>query len=152
MSESPIEIDEFGKVKGPERWKSVVSVVIIIILAMLALRVFFALLMPIISLVLLIANRDLVAKIVRSIVGLYNDELYKGLLATIVAVIAFAPFMVFLFFRTVYHMFVTSGEETETTKEEGKGGLESELINIAVKKKVKDWLAEDDDDKNIQHF
>lgn len=152
MSESPIELDEFGKVKGPERWKSVVSVVIIVILAILALRVFFALLMPIISLILLIANRDLVAKIVRSIVGLYNDEMYKGLLATIAAVLAFPPFMVFLFFRTVYHMFVTSGEEPSSIKEEESGGLESELINIAVKKKVKDWLVDDDDDKNIQHF
>jgi len=147
--ESFWELEDAGEAPPPEKWKSVLSLILVIVLAIVALRVFFALLMPIIAIVLLISNRDLVGKIVRYIMKLYNDELYKGLIATIIAFFAFAPFLVFLFFRTAYFMFVPSEQATRAEETNATNDFSSEIIDIAIKKKVADYLR--DDDTNLKY-
>jgi hypothetical protein len=126
--------------KPPEKWKSALSLVAIVVMGIVLFRILFALLIPIVSIILLVANRDLVSKIVRMIYNLYQDEMYKGLLATLASVFLFAPFVVFLFFRTVYYMFAENKvEEKASTKRS-----DADLINIVLKEKVKNMLNDDD--------
>ena len=126
--------------RPPEKWKSVLSLVAIVIMGIVLFRILFALLIPIVSVILLVANRDLVSKIVRTIYNLYQEETYKGLLATLASVFLFAPFVVFLFFRTVYYMFAENKvEEKASTKRS-----DADLINIVLKEKVKNMLNDDD--------
>ncbi|BDS15025.1 hypothetical protein [Aureispira anguillae] len=144
MKETPFfEFEEFGENETPPaRWKSVLSIVIIVIMALLLFRLLLALVVPIITLILLIANRDLVSKIARTIYQLYQNELYKGLLATLAAIFLFAPFVIFLFFRTVYYMFVEEKPIINNIREGEEN--ESELINIVIKEKMKNLLRDDD--------
>jgi len=126
--------------RPPEKWKSVLSLVAIVIIGIILFRILFALLIPIVTLILLFANRDLVSKIVRTILDLYQDEVYKGLLATLGSIFVFAPFVVFLFFRTVYYMFADNKIEVKSSTKRS----EADLINIILKEKVKNRLKDDD--------
>lgn len=141
---SPFEFDEFeySDERPPERWKSALSIVLMVVMVILLFRVLFALIVPIISIILLVANRDLVLKIVGKIYQLYQDELYKGLLATLASIFLFAPFIIFLFFRTVYYMFVE--EKTPTSDFGTYDEQESTPIDIVLKEKMKDLLRDDD--------
>lgn len=136
-----MEVEEYqDNERPPAKWKSVLSLIAIVILGIVLFRILFALLIPIVTVILLVANRDLVSKIVRTIYNLYQNELYKGLLATLASIFLFAPFVVFLFFRTVYYMFAENKiEETKSTKRS-----EADLINIVLKEKVKTMLNDDD--------
>lgn len=136
-----MEVEEYyGNEKPPEKWKSIVSVVAIVIMAIILFRILFAMLIPIVTIILLVANRDLVSKIIRMIYQLYQEELYKGLLATLASIFLFAPFVVFLFFRTVYYMFAEHKiEDSKSTK-----SSDTELINIVLKERVKNMLNDDD--------
>lgn len=98
----------------PSSWKSILTLILMVVLGLIFLRVLMAFIVPILSIILLIANRDLVHRVVRLIGRLYQQELYKGLLATIAAIFLFTPFLIFLFFRTVYYLF------TNPEKEEGR--------------------------------
>lgn len=136
-----MEVEEYyDNEKPPEKWKSALSLVAIVIMGIVLFRILFALLIPIISIILLVANRDLVSKIVRMIYNLYQDEMYKGLLATLASVFLFAPFVVFLFFRTVYYMFAENKVEEKASTERS----DADLINIVLKEKVKNILNDDD--------
>lgn len=136
-----MEVEEYyDNERPPEKWKSLVSLVIIVIMTIVLFRILFALLIPIITIILLIANRDLVSKIVRMIYKLYQDETYKGLLATLGSIFLFAPFVVFLFFRTVYYMFVDDKIEERSSNKKSQG----DLIDIVLKEKVKNILNDDD--------
>lgn len=126
--------------RPPEKWKSILSLIAIVIMGIVLFRILFALLIPIVTLILLFANRDLVSKIVRTIYNLYQDELYKGLLATLGSIFVFAPFVVFLFFRTVYYMFAENKVDVHKTTKRSEG----DLINIVLKEKVKSMLKDDD--------
>ena len=99
-------------------------------------------LIPLLAGIILIANRDLVFKAIKFIYKQYKDETWKGLVATVVAVFAFPPFVGFLFLRSLYYMFVV---EKKPDSIKSKGSDASTLINIAVKEKVKDFLEGDDD-------
>lgn len=136
-----MEVEEYyDNERPPEKWKSILSLIAIVILGIVLFRILFALLIPIVTVILLVANRDLVSKVVRTIYNLYQDETYKGLLATLAGIFLFAPFVVFLFFRTVYYMFAENKiEENQSTKRS-----EADLINIVLKEKVKNILNEDD--------
>lgn len=136
-----MEIEEYQSNESPpEKWKSVLSLIAIVILGLVLFRILFALLIPIVSIILLVANRDLVSKIVGAIYNLYQEETYKGLLATLASIFLFAPFVVFLFFRTVYYMFAENKiEENSSTNRS-----EADLINIVLKEKVKSMLNDDD--------
>lgn len=147
--ESFWELEDAGEPAPQEKWKSVLSLILVVVLAIVALRVFFALLMPIIAIILLISNRDLVGKIIRYIVKLYNDEVYKGLIATLVAFFGFVPFLVFLFFRTAYFMFVPSDKTVGAEEDSTNNDFSSEIIDIAIKKKVADYLREDDSSRKF---
>lgn len=143
MKETPFEIDEYdNQGQPPARWKSALSLIAIVILVFVLIRVLFALVVPIVTLILLVANRDLVAKVIRMIYQLYQDELYKGLLATVASFFLFAPFVVFLFFRTIYYMFV-EGDKT-VNEYETESNSDSEIINIVIKEKVKNLLRDED--------
>ncbi|MFT5646654.1 MAG: hypothetical protein ACI976_001336 [Aureispira sp.] len=136
-----MEIEEYQNNESPpEKWKSVLSLIAIVILGLVLFRILFALLVPIVSVILLVANRDLVSKIVRAIYNLYQDEVYKGLLATLASIFLFAPFVVFLFFRTVYYMFAENKIEEEPSTDRS----EANLINIVLKEKAKSMLNDDD--------
>ena len=91
---------------SPSPWKSLVTLILMAVLVVVLFRFLMAFIIPLLSLVLLVANRDLVGRLFRTIVQLYQEEMYKGLLATIAAVVLFTPFLVFLFFRTIYYLFV----------------------------------------------
>lgn len=136
-----MEIEEYkSNERPPEKWKSILSLVAIVIMGIILFRILFALLIPIVTFILLFANRDLVSKVVRIIYKLYQDEVYKGLLATLASIFLFAPFVVFLFFRTVYYMFAQNEiEEKQSTK-----SSDAELINIVLEEKVKNMLNDDD--------
>lgn len=136
-----MEIEAYNDNESPpEKWKSVLSLIAIVILGLVLFRILFALLIPIVSVILLVANRDLVSKIVRAIYNLYQDEVYKGLLATLASIFLFAPFVVFLFFRTVYYMFA----EKKIEEKPSEKSSEADLINIVLKEKVKTMLNDDD--------
>jgi len=136
-----MEVEEYpSNERPPEKWKSALSLVAIIIMGIVLFRILFAMLIPIVTIILLVANRDLVSKIVRMIYNLYQDEVYKGLLATLASIFLFAPFVVFLFFRTVYYMFA----DNKIEKKQSTKSSESELINIVLKEKVKSMLNDDD--------
>jgi len=127
--------------RPPEKWKSVLSLVAIVIMGLVLFRILFALLIPIVTIILLVANRDLVSKIIRIIHKLYQDETYKGLLAILAGIFLFAPFVIFLFFRTVYYMFA----ENKVERGNSTKNSDADLINIVLKKKVKNMLSDDDD-------
>jgi hypothetical protein len=136
-----MEVEEYQNNESPpEKWKSVLSLIAIVILGLVLFRILFALLIPIVSIILLVANRDLVSKIVGAIYNLYQEETYKGLLATLASIFLFAPFVVFLFFRTVYYMFAENKIEGEPSRNRS----EADLINIVLKEKVKSMLNDDD--------
>lgn len=136
-----MEVEEYQNNESPpEKWKSVLSLIAIVILGLVLFRILFALLIPIVSIILLVANRDLVSKIVLAIYNLYQDEVYKGLLATLASIFLFAPFVVFLFFRTVYYMFAENKIEEKPSAKRS----EADLINIVLKEKVKSMLNDDD--------
>lgn len=136
-----MEVEEYyDNERPPEKWKSILSLIAIVILGIVLFRILFALLVPIVTVILLVANRDLVSKVVRTIYNLYQDETYKGLLATLAGIFLFAPFVVFLFFRTVYYMFAENKiEENQSAKRS-----DADMINIVLKEKVKNILNEDD--------
>jgi hypothetical protein len=139
-----MEIEEYqSNERPPEKWKSALSLVAIIIMGIVLFRILFALLIPIVTIILLIANRDLVSKIVGMIYKLYQDEVYKGLLATLASIFVFAPFVVFLFFRTVYYMFA----ENEVEAKKSTKNSDRELINIVLKEKVKNILKDDNNSR-----
>lgn len=136
-----MEVEEYyDNERPPEKWKSLVSLVVIVIMTIVLFRILFALLIPIITIILLIANRDLVSKIVRMIYKLYQDEAYKGLLATLASIFLFAPFVVFLLFRTVYYMFVEGKVEESSSNKQSQG----DFIDIVLKEKVKNILNDND--------
>lgn len=136
-----MEIEEYQSNESPpEKWKSVLSLIAIVILGLVLFKILLALLIPIVSIILLVANRDLVSKIVRGIYDLYQEETYKGLLATLASIFLFAPFVIFLFFRTVYYMFAEKKNEEEPSTDRS----EASLINIILKEKVKSMLNDDD--------
>ena len=136
-----MEIEEYQNNESPpEKWKSVLSLIAIVILGLVLFRILFALLIPIVTIILLVVNRDLVSKIIGGIYNLYQDEVYKGLLATLASIFLFAPFVIFLFFRTVYYMFA----ENKIEEEPSMNRSEASLINIVLKEKVKSMLNDDD--------
>jgi hypothetical protein len=136
-----MEVEEYHNNESPpEKWKSVLSLIAIVILGLVLFKILFALLIPIVSVILLVANRDLVSKIVGTIYNLYQEETYKGLLATLASIFLFAPFVVFLFFRTVYYMFAENKIEEKPSAKRS----EADLINIVLKEKVKSMLKDDD--------
>lgn len=136
-----MEVEEYyDNERPPEKWKSILSLIAIVILGIVLFRILFALLIPIVTVILLVANRDLVSKVVRKIYNLYQDETYKGLLATLAGIFLFAPFVVFLFFRTVYYMFAESKIEEDPSAKRS----DADMINIVLKEKVKNILNEDD--------
>lgn len=137
-----MDIEEYQtNERPPEKWKSALSLVAIIIMGVVLFRILFALLIPIVTIILLVANRDLVSKVLGMIYKLYQDETYKGLLATLAGIFLFAPFVVFLFFRTVYYMFA----ENKVDVKKSTKNSDRELINIVLKEKVKNMLKDDDD-------
>lgn len=104
-------LEDSTQATPPSPWKSILTLILMVVLGLVFLRVLMALIIPILSIVLLIANRDLVYRIVRLIGRLYEQELYKGLLATIAAIFLVTPFLIFLFFRTVYYLFANPEKE-----------------------------------------
>jgi hypothetical protein len=136
--------DYFGEEKRTAPWKSALSILLIVVLAIFLLRVIKALLVPIIVLILLFANRDLVLKIVNKIIALYRDETYKGLLATIGAFVLFTPFMVFLFFRTIYNIFADPSKMDPRIKKEERGNkIEFDTELESLESRVERLLRED---------
>lgn len=121
-----------------ERWKSVISVIAVLAIAYVAFKMLLGFLVPIVVGILLIANRDLVGKAIKFIYQQYKDETYKGLIATVAAIVLFSPFVIFLFARSVYYMFIDSPQKTKI-----EDNSTSTLINMAVKKKVKNFLEDD---------
>lgn len=142
ISETPPAIK-----KKPELWKTAVSILALVIIGFIVIKSLFRMLIPVLVIGLLIINRDLVTIIIRQIYKLYKDETYKGLIATVVSIVLFAPFMIFLLGRSLYYFFVikkklaASDVKTEKTKE----NLTSELITISIKEKVKSVLGIDED-------
>jgi len=130
----------------PARWKSAISVIAVVVIAFVIFKMLLRILIPVLFGILMIANRDIVFKVVRYIYKLYKDETYKGLIATLLAALAFLPFMGFLFLRSIYNMFMV--DKQPVAKKEEDDSMNSKLINIAVKEKVKDILGIDEDEKN----
>lgn len=119
----------------PSPWKSILTLVLMVVLGIVLLRFLMAFIIPILSIVLLIANRDLVGRIIRLIGRLYQQELYKGLLATVAAIFLFTPFLVFLFFRTVYYLFANPDKE--------EGRLTIDLDSNRFEDKIERLFGED---------
>lgn len=111
MTNASYDFMEDEQPNPPSPWKSILTLVLMVVLVIALLRFLMAFIVPLLSIVLLVANRDLVGRLFRMIVRLYQQETYKGLLATIAAVFLFTPFLVFLFFRTVYYLFVNPDRE-----------------------------------------
>jgi predicted PurR-regulated permease PerM len=139
-------VEEINQEK-PARWKSAISVIAVLVIVYVIFKMLMTILIPIVIGILLIANRDIVFKIIRSIYKLYKDETYKGLIATVLAVVGFVPFMVFLFVRTIYNTFIVE-KQPAGREEEEEDNMGSKLITIAVKEKVKDILGIDEDENN----
>ncbi len=149
MAESDkLEILEKKSEEKPARWKSAVSVVAVLIIAFFIVRWLIAMLIPVLIGIILIANRDLVFKAIRLIYKQYKDETYKGLLATLGAVLLFFPFVGFCFLRSIYYMFFD--EKKEEKKEKAEDSMTSKFIDLAVKEKVKDILGVDEEEKDRQ--
>lgn len=137
--------DYFSEEPRTSPLKSALSIVLVVLLVIFLFRVIKALIVPIIVLILLYANRDLVKKIVNKIMALYQDHLIKGLLATFGAFMFFSPFVVFLFFRTIYNIFAKSDPsdvgESRGTEIEYDTELES------LESRVERLLREDKNDR-----
>ncbi len=129
----------------PARWKSALSVIAVVVIALIIFKMVLKILFPVLIGIILIANRDLVFKAIKLIYRQYKDETYKGLIATLLAFFAFFPFVGFLFFRSLYYVIVDGSKEKKELKKKEKDTMTSKLINIAVKEKVKDFLESDDD-------
>ena len=71
------------------------------------------------------------------------------MIATLVAFVAFFPFVGFLFFRSLYYVIVDGSKEKKESKTKEKDNMTSKLINLAVKEKVKDFLERDDDNNQL---
>ena len=133
------EFNENTKLSNrPARWKSFISVIAVVAIAFIAFRLFFNFfLIPILVVILLIADRDLVAKAIRFVLKQYKQATWKGLLATLAGFVLFFPLMGLLFARLVFLMF------TDGAKEKQKSSIsDSTLINIALEEKVKKLLQE----------
>lgn len=132
----------------PARWKAAVSVIAVIVIAIILFKMFLKILIPVLVGIILVANYDIVLKVVKAIYKLYQDETYKGLLATVVAVIAFVPFVGFLFLRSVYNMFIApkmaNASNAGTTESAGKEDMTTKIIGVALKEKMKDILGGDE--------
>lgn len=138
--------DYFSQEKRPSPWKSAISIVLIVLLAIFLLRVIAALIVPIIVVILLVANRDLVLRLLHKIADLYQDELYKGLLATVGAFVLFTPFVVFLFFRTIYNIFANPNAIGTSSEERGtKIEYDTELESL--ESRVNRLLREDKENR-----
>jgi hypothetical protein len=137
-------IEETGEAK-PARWKSALSVIAVVVIALVIFKMVLRILFPVLIGIILIANRDLVFKAIKLIYRQYKDETYKGLIATLLAFFAFFPFVGFLFFRSLYYVIVDGSKEKKESKTKEKDNMTSKLINLAVKEKVKDFLESDDD-------
>lgn len=135
--------DYFSQGERTSPWKSALSLVLIVVLAIFLLRVIAALIVPIIVLILLFVNRDLVSSIIGKIMDLYQEELYKGLLATLGAFVLFSPFVVFLFFRTIYNIFATP----DAIEESGKTRIEYDTEIESLESRVARLLREDKNDR-----
>lgn len=129
------ELEPQPSADSPSSWKSILTLLLMVVLIVMLLRFLMAFIVPLLALVLLIANRDLVGRLFRLIVRLYQDETYKGLLATIMAVFLFTPFLAFLFFRTVYYVFVSPKEEDDR--------LEIDKNGIPFEERIEDLFRED---------
>lgn len=137
--------DYFNQEERTAPWKSALSIVLVVLLAVFLLRVIAALIVPIIILILLFANRDLVLQLVNKIMSLYQDELYKGLLATFGAFILFTPFVVFLFFRTIYNVFANNAIRAEGEEQGTRIKYDSEVESL--ESRVERLLREDKNDR-----
>ncbi|MFK7797386.1 MAG: hypothetical protein AB8E82_08025 [Aureispira sp.] len=135
--------DYFSQQERTSPWKSALSLVLIVVLAIFLLRVIAALIVPIIVLILLFVNRDLVSNIIGKIMNLYQEEMYKGLLATLGAFVLFSPFVVFLFFRTIYNVFANPG----VVEEGGKTRIEYDTELESLESRVARLLREDKNDR-----
>ncbi len=125
---------------NPARWKSALSVLAVLVIAFLVFKTIFNyLLIPLLVAILIIANRDLVGKVLTFILKQYKEETWKGLLVTVVGFLLIGPFMGFLFLRSIFYMF-TDGTKAKINNVKS----DSTLINIAVKDKIKDLLKEKD--------
>lgn len=95
----------------------ILKIALAIILVLLVGTIIYRLLGVIVVLLLLFINRDLVKKIYGKIIQLYQKNMVYGIGATIAAFLLFTPFTVFLFFRTVYHIFTGKKLDKQVTKE-----------------------------------
>ena len=129
----------------PVRWKSALSVVAVVVIALIIFKMLISILFPVLIGIILIANRDMAFKAIRLIYKQYKDETYKGLIATLLAFFAFLPFVGFLFFRSLYYMVIDGSKEKKELKKKEKENMTSKLINLAVKEKVKNFLESDED-------
>lgn len=134
--------DYFSQEERTSPWKSALSLVLIVVLSLFLLRVLAALVVPIIVLILLFVNRDLVSTIIGKIMNLYQEEMYKGLLATLGAFVLFSPFVVFLFFRTIYNVFANP----DVVEEGGKTRIEYDTELESLESRVARLLREDKND------
>ncbi|MGH1336204.1 MAG: hypothetical protein ACRBFS_08755 [Aureispira sp.] len=139
--------DYFSQEERTAPWKSALSVVLIVILGLFLLRALAALIVPIIVLILLFANRDLVLRLGNKIMALYNEELYKGLLATFGAFILFTPFVVFLFFRTIYNIFGNASNVSSSVGEEQGTRIKYDSEVESLESRVERLLREDKKDR-----
>ncbi|MCH2023227.1 MAG: hypothetical protein MK207_12180 [Saprospiraceae bacterium] len=136
------DLEKDGKASPkPARWKSALSIIAVVVIAFFIFRMFLSVLIPFLIGIILIANRDLVAKAIKLIYNQYKDETWKGLLATVVAVLIFTPFVGFLFLRSLYYLFVDENKHGGIQTKESDA---SKLINIAMKQEIKDLLDGDD--------
>ncbi|MDC0230866.1 hypothetical protein OAK19_02785 [Aureispira] len=96
MSKILDDLEKEGKAPHkPARWKSALTVIAVVVIAFFVFRMFLQVLIPLLIGILLIANRDLVSKAIKFIYKQYKDETWKGLIATVVAILAFTPFVAF---------------------------------------------------------
>lgn len=125
---------------NPARWKSALSVLAVLVIAFLVFKTIFNyLLIPLLVAIVIIANRDLVGKVLTFVLKQYKEANLKGLVVTVAGFLLIGPFMGFLFLRSIFYMF-TDGTKAKINNVES----DSTLINIAVKDKIKDLLKEKD--------
>ncbi len=135
--------DYFNEGERTAPWKSALSILLIVIMGIFLLRVVAALIVPIMVLILLFVNRDLVGKLVQKIIDLYKEEAFKGILAGFGAFILFTPFMVFLFFRTIYNVFANPNKAKVNTGEKRGQRIEYDTELESLESRVERLLRED---------
>lgn len=114
------------------------KIALAVIVVLLVGTIIYRLLGVIVVLLLLFINRDLVKKIFNKIVQLYQQNIVYGIGASIGAFLLFSPFTVFLFFRTVYHIFTGKKLNNKITEET------KTIIDISPKKMKKDTIPRSD--------